>query len=91
MAAQISRGARPGFGGLSCQVVFEPLAEGCYQVVVPAIPEICTYGHTLDEAREMARDAIRCVLESAMKLGEEIPEDVGDPVMTERAAVTLPH
>jgi hypothetical protein len=28
-------------------VYFEPLEEGGYQVIVPAIPEICTFGDTL--------------------------------------------
>ena len=41
--------------------------------MVPAIPEICTYGETIEEAREMARDAIRCFLESAFETGEPIP------------------
>jgi predicted RNase H-like HicB family nuclease len=44
-------------------VFFEPLEEGGYNVIVPAIPEICTSGETLDEARDMARDAIRCFIE----------------------------
>jgi predicted RNase H-like HicB family nuclease len=57
-------------------VFFEPLEEGGYNVVVPAFPEICTYGETLAEARTMAYDAIRCVIESMVKLGEEIPNDV---------------
>jgi len=39
-------------------------------VLVPAIPEICTYGETLEEARQMAVDAIRCFLESAVIMGE---------------------
>ena len=69
--------------------IFEPLPEGGFSVLVPAIPEICTYGDTLEEAREMARDAIRCFLESALKTGEAIPSDVA-PVTTERVAVTIP-
>ena len=69
--------------------LFEPLPEGGFNVVVPAIPEICTYGETLDEAREMARDAIRCYLESALKTGEPIPGDVPE-ITTERVAVTIP-
>jgi antitoxin HicB len=56
--------------------LFEPMQEGGYNVVVPAIPEICTFGETLEEAREMARDAIRCYLESALKTCEPIPGDV---------------
>jgi antitoxin HicB len=69
--------------------VFEPMPEGGFSVLVPAIPEICTFGADLEEAREMARDAIRCYLESALQAGEEIPRDVG-AVTTERVAVTLP-
>ena len=60
-------------------------------MVVPAIPEVCTFGETLDEARVMAADAIRCYLESAKQLGEDIPEDVRldrKPV-GERLEVTL--
>jgi len=38
-------------------VLFEPIEEGGYNVVIPAIPEICTFGETLEEAREMAKDA----------------------------------
>jgi predicted RNase H-like HicB family nuclease len=37
--------------------VFEPSPEGGYNVLVPAIPKICTYGKTLEEARQMAQDA----------------------------------
>ncbi len=69
--------------------VFEPLQEGGFSVLIPAIPEICTYGETLEEAREMARDAIRCYLESVIKTGEPIPSDVA-PVMTELVAVEIP-
>jgi antitoxin HicB len=50
--------------------VFERLPEGGYNVLVPAIPEICTCGETLAEARQMADDAIRCFLESAAIMGE---------------------
>jgi antitoxin HicB len=55
-------------------VFFEP-QDGGYNVIVPAIPEICTFGGTLEEARAMAKDAIRCYLESAIQHGEAIPED----------------
>jgi antitoxin HicB len=69
--------------------IFEPLPEGGYSVLVPAIPEICTFGETLEEAREMARDAIRCFLESALQTGEPIPSDIAQ-ITTERVAVTIP-
>jgi predicted RNase H-like HicB family nuclease len=68
-------------------VIFEPLPEGGFQVHVPALPEIITYGRTLDEARAMAADAIRCVLQSMQKDGEPIPQDI-EP-STERLAVSI--
>jgi len=68
-------------------VILHPLPEGGYNVVVPAIPEICTFGETLAEAREMAQDAIRCFLESALQTGEPIPKDI-EPA-TEQVGVTL--
>ena len=68
-------------------VIFEPVKEGGYNVIVPAIPEICTFGETLEEAREMAGDAIRCYLESAIKEMEPIPDD-REPSL-ERIAVSI--
>ena len=69
-------------------VLFEPVPEGGYNVVVPALPEVCTFGETLDEAREMALDAIKCVLESMQINGESIPSDI-EPAR-EKLAITLP-
>lgn len=56
-------------------VIFKPLEEGGFDVIVPAIPEICTFGDTMEEAREMAEDAIKCYIESALELNEHIPLD----------------
>ena len=55
-------------------VLFEPV-EGGYDVIVPAIPEICTFRQTIEEARGMAKDAIRCYIESALAEKEPIPLD----------------
>jgi predicted RNase H-like HicB family nuclease len=68
-------------------VLFEPLSEVGYNVFVPALPEICTFGEAIEEARAMAQDAIRCVLESLRKNKEPIAPDV-DPAR-ETVAVTL--
>jgi predicted RNase H-like HicB family nuclease len=64
------------------------LAEGGFQVHVPAISEIVTYGRTREEALRMAEDAIRCVLESARQTGEPIPEDC-EPVSERLAAIVI--
>lgn len=72
-------------------VFFEPQGEGGFNVVVPAIPEICTFSNTLEEAREMAIEAIFCYLESAVKLGEEIPGDISADlsIIKERLAIAV--
>jgi len=57
------------------RVIYEWLSEGGYQVIVPALPGIVTYGRTLEEARQMARDAITCHLRGLLRDGEEIPKD----------------
>jgi antitoxin HicB len=46
-----------------------------YQVTVPLLPGVITYGRTEEEAIEMARDAIRCHLSGLRKSGEEIPDE----------------
>ena len=57
----------------SYTVVYQKLPAGGYNVIVPAIPEICTFGETAEDARKMAKDAIRTYLESARQAGEPIP------------------
>ncbi len=69
-------------------VIFEPAEEGGFVVTVPALPGVVTEGDSLEEAREMAKDAIRGYLESLRKHGEEIPLEQGEPV-TERVLVNL--
>lgn len=59
----------------SFTVLFEPAEEGGYVVTCPALPGLVTEGDTLEEAREMARDAIRVYLESIQRDGFTIPSD----------------
>ncbi len=68
---------------LNYTVLFEPMSEGGYMVVVPALPGIITYGGSLEEARTMAEDAIRVHCEGLLKDGEPLPKDnaiAHDPV-----------
>ena len=71
----------------SYTVFFEHAPEGGYIVTVPALPGLVTEGDTLDEAREMARDAIRAYLESLIKDGEPIPEE--DNSLQERIKIAV--
>ncbi len=57
----------------SYTVVFEPSEVGGYTVTCPALSGVVTEGDTLEEARAMAGDAIRCYLESLQKDGLPIP------------------
>ena len=56
-------------------VVYEPAEDSGFYAHVPALG-LTTEGETLDEAKEMARDAIAGFLEAARILGKPIPDDV---------------
>lgn len=49
--------------------------EGGYTVTVPLLPGCITYGKTVDEAIEMAKEAIELYIESLAAHGEEIPTE----------------
>lgn len=46
-----------------------------FQVIVPVLPGLVTFGRTLQEAEKMARDAIECHIEGLRKSGEPIPDE----------------
>lgn len=48
------------------EAIFESNGEG-YTVTVPKLPGLVTEGDNLNEAREMAKDAIRCHIEGLLK------------------------
>lgn len=56
-------------------VVLRPEPEGGFTAMVPALPGCVTHGRTLEEAKEMARDAIFGYIESLRKHNEPIPTD----------------
>ena len=55
-------------------VVLREEPEGGYTVLVPALPEIVSYGEDVDEARRMALDAIQLTVEARRQEGEEVEE-----------------
>ena len=59
-------------------VVLERQEEGGFLVLVPALPEVLTYGATEEEAIAKAEDAIRLVLGYRVDQGEPIPQE-GEP------------
>lgn len=52
---------------------FEANENGGYTVTVPALPGLATEGKDLEDALEMAKDAIRCYIEGLKKAKEPIP------------------
>lgn len=49
--------------------------EGTYSVFVPTLPGCITFGETIDEAMEMAEEAIDLYIDELQSRGEEIPDD----------------
>ena len=60
---------------LSYRVVLRPEPEGGYTVLAPSLPGLVTFGDTIEEAKEMALDAIEAYLKSMEKHGEELKDD----------------
>lgn len=56
-------------------VVLRHEPEGGFTAMVPALPGCVTHGRTLDEAKDMAKDAIIGYIESLRKHNEPIPTD----------------
>ena len=57
----------------SFMLVFRPAGSG-HQVTVPLLPGLITCERTLAEAREMARDAIRCHVVGQQRAAERLDE-----------------
>ncbi|NVM54001.1 MAG: type II toxin-antitoxin system HicB family antitoxin [Candidatus Helarchaeota archaeon] len=49
--------------------------EGGYTVIVPSLPGCVTYGENIEDAIEMAKEAIELYLESLKAHGEAIPTE----------------
>ncbi len=74
----------------SYTVVFEPAEEGGYVVRVPALPGCVTQAETLEEAREMAADAIKLFLEDLRAEGEPVPVETSDVKVTKTEVLFFP-
>lgn len=54
-------------------VIFEPAEEGGYVVHVPILPGCTTQGETFEDAKEMAKDAIKTYISVLQEDNEPIP------------------
>jgi predicted RNase H-like HicB family nuclease len=63
---------------LSYRVILEPEDDACgFQVIVPALPHVHTHGDTIEEALQMAREAIALELSYLHDKGLEVPPSDG--------------
>ena len=62
---------------LSYRILLRKEPEGGYTVIVPSLHGCVTYGDTIEEAIEMAKEAIELYIESLKEHGEEIPTEDG--------------
>jgi len=72
---------------LHYNLFLQPEPEGGFTVIVPSLPGCVTYGRTIAEAKNMARDAISAYLGSLKKHGENVPTDTNAFMSTVDVAV----
>ena len=60
---------------LNYRIRLEKEEEGGYTVIVPALTGCVTFGETVEEAIDMAKEAIEGYIETLIDLGKEIPTD----------------
>jgi antitoxin HicB len=68
--------------------------DGAYSVTVPALPGCVTFGRTVEEAIEMAREAISLWIEDMVERGEGVPierEPSRTAIVTVGAPVAVAH
>ncbi len=62
---------------VSYRILLRKEPEGGYTVMVPSLPGCVTYGGTIEEAMEMAKEAIELYIESLKEHNEEVPSEDG--------------
>jgi len=69
------------------KIQIRPETDGTYTVIVPALPGCLTFGDSIEEAIEMAKEAIELYIESLAARGKEIPleEDRIETTITVKA------
>jgi predicted RNase H-like HicB family nuclease len=69
---------------LRYKIWIRPETDGTYTVIVPSLPGCLTFGETIEEALEMAKEAIDVYIEGLISRGKEIPieEDQIEAIVT---------
>jgi predicted RNase H-like HicB family nuclease len=66
-------------------VVLREEPEGGYTILVPALPDVVSYGEDMADARASAAEAIECSVRSKLGRGLAVPEE--DPAHPPRLPV----
>ena len=69
---------------LRYRILIRPETDGTYTVIVPSLPGCLTLGDTIEEALDMAKEAIEVYIECIPAIGREIPveEDLIEATIT---------
>ena len=72
---------------LRYKIHIRPETDGTYTVIVPSLPGCLTFGDTIEEALEMAKEAIDVYIQSLIARGKELPieEDQIEAIITVEA------
>ena len=57
---------------LNYRILLRKEPEGGYTAIIPTLPGCVTYGHSIEEAVEMAKKAIKLYIDNLKEHGEEI-------------------
>jgi antitoxin HicB len=60
---------------LTYRILLNREPEGGYTVTVPALPGCITFGENIDNAIDMAREAIELYIESLVAHNEPVPDE----------------
>ncbi len=64
-------------GVLNYRILLKKEPEGGYTVLVSSLPGCITYGDTIEEVIDMAKEAIELYIENLKEHGDEIPTEEG--------------
>jgi antitoxin HicB len=66
---------------LHYKILLRKEEDGTYAVIVPSLPGGLTFGHTVEEALEMAKEATEGFIECMIARGEEVPVEIDDAMI----------
>jgi antitoxin HicB len=58
---------------LRYRIILREEEDGTFTVIVPSLPGCLTFGHTVEDALAMAKEAIEGFVECMIARGEEVP------------------